>query len=193
MKKIAALFCSAILTLGMAKEASALFVISNASMTTNSVTFTIDGDMTGYAAPNVLYEPAIRLVYSGDIYTSPGESSFTPNVWSDSMFDNHFISISGNTGTWSGNNYTWANYDSSLFDAVATNRTVTITTGNYFNPSAAGTISFYWGSPFESPASKIGEATFPVPEPSALMLLGIGGLGVMGMTRGKHRKSLDVA
>ena len=183
MKKVVAFFGTGMLMLGMAGEATAMFNISNVSLTSNSLTFTIDGNMTGYPAPT--QDNTLLMVYGGEMYLSPPESTYTPNSWSSSVFDNKTVMLPGETGVWGGDGYTWSWYDSSLADAVSLNKTVTVTTGNYFDITKTGTIDFTWGHPQNQPAALIAQVNIvngvesPAPEPSTYALMGIGGLLVM--------------
>ncbi len=132
----------------------AAFVFSNVSYTSNSLTFTINGDMSGYSAPTsgdpfFTGNDQFSIRYNGgDIWAGVG--GFTANSWSTSVFDNKSFNFVGNTGTFGGitPEYTWSQYTSNLSNAVATNRTVTVTFGaNYLFTGAANPIvEFYWGN-----------------------------------------------
>lgn len=124
-------------------SANAVFTFSNVTYTANSVTFTIDGDMSGYTNDDYLNQ--FSLVYGGDIWV--GDATFEPNTWSRPVFDNKSFSSGGNTGT-SGNSYTWSAYATNLNDAVVSNATVTVTlTEPDLNEAASSPqISFVWGN-----------------------------------------------
>ena len=173
---------------GMVGVASATFMISDVGITSNSVTFTIDGDMTGYSLP--IQDKGFSLEYFGDIFL--GDNSYAPNTWSSSVFDNETIIKSGYTGTWSGADYTWSHYNSSLANASAINRTITVSfTKNYLDPTAMGQIGFYWGNPLsrhiEIQRVDIGNSN-PVPEPATMLLFGTGLAGLAGLRRRQAKK-----
>ncbi len=118
------------------------FTFSNVSYTAGSVTFTIDGDMSGYAAGNVLN--GFSLVYAGDIMMPAMTAG---NFWSRSVFDNKTISESGATDDFVAGDYTWSKYVNPLQDASVNNATVTVTLSHpHLNESAVSpSISFVWG------------------------------------------------
>ena len=128
--------------------ANALFTISNVSYTSGSVTFTIDGDMTGYA-DNPTSRSQFSLFYGsgGDIYVGP--MSLNPNTWSRPVFDNKTLDLDGNTGGLSTGDYTWSKYTTGLFDAAVNNATITVSFGSApLDESAANPIiQFVWGNP----------------------------------------------
>lgn len=171
-----------------AANAHAAFTFSDVSLTSNSVTFTINGDMTGYTAP-ATHDNQFGMQWTGSLFSG---YTYEPNSWSSDVFDNKTFSDMGNTGLWdSAVPYSWSWQSSSLADAVATNRTVTMTTGaGFFNPSGTGTLNFTWGW-----ANTLGDPTIigsvdfrgtaPVPEPEtyAMMLAGLGLLGVAARRR----------
>jgi hypothetical protein len=82
--------------------ANAIFTFSNVSYTEKSVTFTIDGDMSGYEAPvgasgafvpdTEVVSKQFTILYGGDI--SAGSEAMHAgddtlhNTWSRSVFDN---------------------------------------------------------------------------------------------------------
>lgn len=177
-----------LIVLGVRGEASATMLINNVSLTQNSVTFTIDGDMTGYSITP--YQPStFSLLYSGNIFLS--DSSHATNTWSASVFDNHSFTEVGYTGTWYSTDYTWSWYDNDLSDATATNRTITVsTTNNYFNTTGIGQIEFQWGHPFNEhvvlASIDINGGSAPVPEPSTMLLLGA---GLAGLAFWRKRRS----
>ena len=177
----------AIIMFGMVSMASAIMTVSDVALTSNSLTFTIDGDMSGYSGyPNM--SNVFSIEYLGDIYNSLG---YTSNNWSSDVFDNKVINFDGNTGTWSNHNYTWSMYYSNLPNAVASNRIITLTTGNsYFNPTETGTINFIWGNPKDDnillDSINYNGNSAPVPEPATILLLGV---GLMGLGIVSHKKS----
>jgi hypothetical protein len=123
--------------------ANATFTFSNVSYTADSVTFTIDGDMTGYATPGAgLNNFSLAFTVSGDIWN--GTNTFDPNTWSRSVFDNKTLFLNGGTGIW----YTWSGYTSALADAAVSSATVTVSFSqpNLNVLAVSPSISFYWGT-----------------------------------------------
>ena len=120
----------------------ASFTFSNVTYTADSVTFTIDGDMTGYAEGN---DPiGFSLVYAGDIMMSGDTAN---NTWSRSVFDNKTILQLGFTDDFTAGDYTWSKYATSLQDASVNNATVTVSFSlPHLNESAVSpSITFVWG------------------------------------------------
>lgn len=149
MKNRCALVAVALL---LAPIANASYVFSDVKVGTNSVTFTIDGDMTGHAAPPGEYFNQFSIVFSGGLYVG-NLSTFGANVWSGSVFDNKSLKYAGNTGGFhstliSSNQYSWSQYTSSLSDSMASNRTITLSLfDDIIDPLAsAGLLEFVWGS-----------------------------------------------
>jgi hypothetical protein len=171
--------------------ASASLIFSNLSYTASSVTFTIDGDMTGYASPSS-NTSQFRIFYDGDQFI--GDNNFEDNTWSRSLFDNRTIASNGGTGSGglSAASYSWVNLSSSLVGATVTNALITLTLAeadldvNALNPL----FTFAWGSNERSSQTILGRAlpsvSNPVPSPAPLALLGIG-IALIGFT--KKRKA----
>ena len=175
--------------LAASTSANAVFNFSDISYTQNSITFTIDGDMTGYSIPAGLYIDQFSISFYGDFFNL--NSGYFPNTWSASVFDNKTIKKSGNTGSWN-EDYAWSKYNDSLTNAVATNRTVTLsTTSNVFDLNGKAEIGFNWGSPNQGPTyfTELGRFTIaPVPEPSTYALM-IGGLGLVGLMAARRKQA----
>jgi hypothetical protein len=179
--------CSAFMFLSA--TANAAMLISNISYTSNSLTFTIDGDMSGYSEP-VSDNRTFSIVYGGDIFNEALALSYTPHTISGELFDNIPMSP-GNTGNWNvivwdparGNqSFSWNHGGfTSLATAVATNNTVTINMADdYLDPLATNpVISFYWGSGLEAEIESTLLYTTAVPIPAAVWLFGsaLAGLG----------------
>lgn len=183
MKKLALLILCCLTT-----QANAAFVFSDVSYTSNSVSFTIDGDMSGYTTP-ISHSNQFSIVYDGDIFSGTG---YRHNTWSTSLFDNKNFARSGNTGSWAFD-YTWSEYaGGSLVDAVATNRAITVLfSKHYLNETATNPlISFVWGNGGQSDYTVLGSANLsPVPVPAAAWLFGTALLGLVGYRRKQAKKA----
>lgn len=167
--------CLTVLAVSLpADNCTAAFVFSDVSCTANSVTFTIDGDTSGLATLGNNAQFSLR--FGGGLWA--GLTGFSANTWSQSVFDNETIQNPGNTGTFGASvPYTWSSYTTSLADAVATNRTVTLTFGNnYLDPTATGGfVEFYWGNGNSSSAQTLlGTSQKSIPEPGSLLVLAMG-------------------
>lgn len=185
----------------ISSPANATFVFSDVSYTDNSLTFTIDGDMTGYAAPSSGIQFSLKFL--GDIWAGPADG-YQPNSWSTSVFDDRSISSNGNLYNNAGTTpYAWSWYSTDLFGATATSRTVTVSWSQSWLNAAAltPTIEFLWGNGYGSGAGytvlasvDMNSATqlvaadpSAVPEPGTLAVFGLG-LAGLGFLR-RRRKS----
>ena len=161
----------------------ATFIFSNISYTSNSFTFTINGDMTGYGS-GLDNTSEFNIQYFGDLWA--GATLPSSNNWSSSVFDNKNLIDNGQTGNFppDSENYSWSIYDADLSDAVATNRTVTLSMGgNYLDESAlSGSVIFIWGNTVNGSSRDIGSWSFTksasVSEPSILALISAGLFGI---------------
>lgn len=187
----------------------ALFIFSGVSYSANSVSFTIDGDMTEYAEPDQ-NKNAFSIRYQGDIWSGLDVSSL--NTWSQPVFANLAFESQGRTGgfdsccnvleDFSGSSYITQN----LSSAMADKRDIKLTLGqilgqNYLNETAtSGIIEFLWGNGQErfeptvlgswdisasavpDPPVGIPDPPAAIPEPSIIALFAAGLFGV-GLAR----------
>jgi len=142
---------AAALVLGT-QTVNAALVFSDISLTSDSVTFTVNGDFSGYTPNASTDRTQISIRYTGDLWVGP-RNTFSANTWSNTLFDGVSFAREGLSGMFYGNNqpYTWSSYDSDLTTAVATNRVVTLDLGaNYLDPNATGAIEFVWGNGYNA-------------------------------------------
>lgn len=200
------LLLAAALAAAMSSAAGATTLsFSDVSYTGNSVTFTIDGDLTGYLgkkADKNDYRYQFSLRYGSDMVNDSSSKNYGANTWSTSAFDNFDFKYSGNTGGWGGLPYSWSWYDGDLSTAVASNRTVTLSLPtDYLNVDAHNpVISFLWGNgqsdtnpivlaKVSATAYEAVSETPAVPLPASLPLLGAALLGGLGLSRLRARKA----
>lgn len=171
--------------------ANATFTFSIVSYTADSVTFTIDGDMTGYATPGAGLD-SFSLVYSdsGDIWN--GTNTFDRNTWSRSVFDNKTLFINGGTGA-SVPQYTWSAYTTSLAGAAVSSATVTVSFSqpNLNVLATSPSISFYWGT--SSISSTLLGTVIPTPgNPPTTYTVGGNITGLTGSVTIQNNSSNDI-
>jgi len=195
---------AAAMALGV-QTANAALIFSDISMTSNSLTFTVNGDFSGYPTVPSNYLNQFSILYSGDLWLGP-QGDYSPNTWSGSLFDGLAIDNGGNTGMFSSNPqaYSWSRYNSSLAGAVATNNTVTLDFGsNYFNPSATGSIEFVWGNGYSvsnhssvetivDPGQPVVSAVVSTPATLGLFSAALACLGLVRPARRSSRQISDV-
>ena len=124
----------------------ATLLFSDVSYTADSVTFTVDGDMSGYRRPQY-YFMDFSLEYGGDLWTTNHEG-FEAHTWSRPVFDDKSFETPGFTGRHLNElPYSWSRYPTSLSDASVSNATITLTmkTPRLNVDAKAATINFIWG------------------------------------------------
>lgn len=95
---------------GWAGAANATLVFTDVSHTSNSVTFTVNGDLSGYTIPSG-DEHQFGLQYTGDLWA--GSNAVSSNSWSQPVFDSTSFLNQGNTGLFTSIwGYTWSWYTS---------------------------------------------------------------------------------
>ncbi len=177
----------------------AVFIFSDVGYTSNTVSFNIDGDMTGYSEPGE-QENQFSIRYLGDIWS--GLDGLTLNSWSQPVFNELgglTLQFAGNTGGFGSfdiaENYSWSRYTADLSSATATNRDITLTLGqdNLDETATSGIIQFLWGNGnerhqptvlgfWEVSAPGVPEPPINVAEPSIIALFAAGLFGV-GLAR----------
>lgn len=171
--------------------ANATLIFSDVQITPHSVTFRIDGDMNGYAEP-IGYNRQFSILYSGGLWV--GGNNFNANTWNQPVFENETLFSNGNTGGFNlPYNYTWSQYDTSLVDAEATDRLITVDWGaDYLDPLAVGSLVFVWGNGNRPEDHTVlqevrqwNQSTVPEPATIALVGMSLAGLGLM-----RRRKSV---
>lgn len=176
--------------------AKAALIFSDLVLTDNSLTFTVDGDMSGYDLTDTYNGLTdISIIYNGDVWNSSVSGSSSHN-WTNTMFDGVDF-IDGATGLWDSNSlYSWVQLDSRVSnDMTASNNRVTLAFSNsYFNTAAtSGQIDFIagWGNSNSNTRSEllgsfvIGQVQQPpqVPEPAGFALFATVLLALRLMTR----------
>lgn len=175
-------------------SANATMIFSDVSITSHSVTFNIDGDMSGYSA--IGSNAQFSIQYKGDLWA--GLTTPAINTWSTSVFDTHDFDNQGNTGIWASEwGYTWSRFDASLATAIAINRTVTVDfTEDLLNPYAlAGELVFVIGtgnSLYPSLTTVLDSVSFDggivgVAEPNTKILFALGLVGIILIRNRKGR------
>jgi hypothetical protein len=154
----------------------ATVVVTNASFTANSLTFTVSGDLTGYTLSG---GATLGIRYNGDMITVPAVT-YESNLWTGTI-DGVAIS-DGNTGNWNSTvvePYTWSGVEVFSPTTVVGTTIITLTTSSdIFNTAATDTsMTLTAGNPGGTGAVSL--AHFAVPEPSSTALLGLGGLALM--------------
>ena len=129
-----------------AHAAAIIFTVN--SYTSNSLTFTLSGQMPATAPAALANSPVeIDINYGGTLYT--GDGSYHANALSAAPLIG--VSFShGNTGGFGDTptNYSWLYFTSSLEALSGTNSQVTLTWGGalLLNTSGTGSFDLYWAN-----------------------------------------------
>jgi hypothetical protein len=162
------------------------FIFNVDSYTASSITFTVDGDMSGYTAGSE--KDAFGLVYNGDIWAN--NLNYSSNMFSDSVFDNASPN-GGNTGSFGGTRpYTWST--GSISNATANMNTTTIS----WNLDLLNINPINWsvdlvqgngfsGNVVEVLASDNTVGPIAVPEPTTLAIFA---LSIVGLASRRFKK-----
>ncbi len=82
-------------------NANATLIFTDIIVSSNSISFTVDGDLTGYTAPTTADRQRFFTVgYSDSLCTGCVNFGVNPNTISQSVFSNMNITSSGYTGKW---------------------------------------------------------------------------------------------
>lgn len=180
-----------------ATSANATLLFSDIVLTSRSISFTIDGDMTGYTPTPGSNLRQFSILFSGDFWTG-AQGDYSRNTFSTSLFDNVGISYSGNTGWFNGATtpYSWVYMSANLVSAVATNRSVTVDFGDdYLDLSEGGDIEFFWGNGYTTSTKTLLEVATadPISSPSSIALLMASLVGLCGLLRRQVRTRKQAA
>jgi hypothetical protein len=125
--------------------AHAVLTFTDVSYSSNSLSFSVSGDMSGYAPP--AQQLLFTILYEGDMWAGP--AALTPNTWNQKVFTNLSLTNQGNTGYYAAGavGYTFSQYSAPLNTGTVTNSLVRVTFAEArLNPSAVNPIvTFAWG------------------------------------------------
>jgi len=190
----------------LSNSVTAQLLFTEISYTANSITFTVNGEMTGYGAPFGGEVEMFRLLYGGDMVADDFTGRYT-NSWNQSLFDREIEADGGQGFTYANANATkfnldeidynagsWLRFESSLQGANATLDSITLSLEyDLFNVDATSSyIAFFWGTPTSSGEKDyvhLDTVRVRVPEPSSIILLGLGIIGIFLASLVKQNKN----
>lgn len=147
MSKAFKIIAAAVLVL--AHQAASAIELKIDSYTSDSLTFTLSGDMPATNPGTLADGPGeIDLLYTGNLWS--GGTSTTYNSLSASPFVGDGRLNVGNTGGFANiaRNYSWLLFDTDLTGLAGTGKAVTLSWSgaNFLNTSGTGSIDLYWGN-----------------------------------------------
>ncbi|MEI6892621.1 MAG: hypothetical protein V5783_10665 [Pontiella sp.] len=157
-------------------------IVSDLSYTSDSLTFTMTGDLSGYEEPGG-GKDELSISYTGDLGLSTNNTS-VGNSWTETPFSIG-IASDGLTGSWPNNSldpYTWCRFNSDLSNettASGISVTVTFDQGVLNTEATTGEFVFYWGLP--STGTELTHTV--IPEPATFGLIAIFGGGIFAVRR----------
>lgn len=193
-RRFRGLLAGLLLALGTT-SANATLIFSDIVLTSRSISFTVDGDLSGFTPDPGTNRRQFSILFSGDFWVG-AIGAFSRNTWSTSPFDNVGILFAGNTGWFNGATtpYTWVQMNADLTGALANNRAVTVDFGDdYLDLDESGTVEFFWGNGYttSNKTSIQVAAADPIPNPTSMALLALAMAGV-GVAARRKRAPLPV-